>query len=360
MESIDNRVRKVLKKHKNGITAEKLAVELDRDSKNMAKSGRSAVYEAKQADPKLETKIKKRWDPTNECYRYYLQEVDVKALYNSVSKTSEILKGDMPIRDGSIDVLLEVDEPILVVIISDLHLGHMYTDYQAIKQVFDDIKPYENIYIVGLGDLIDNSLNTHAPQGAENLIDKNDQLDLIEYLFEKVKDRIIVLYEGNHELRSWISDHFLPNSWLALRHKTNYGFYAEPFIVDVNGEKYQFFCRHKPTGKSQYHPLHAGIKSCIFSGAELARNADIIITAHTHTPGIGNFSVGGKMRYIVSTGAMVEFDDYAERVGYVSGVHKSTPAIYLDGENPPELFIDYKVALNRAKNSPITLNKIKN
>lgn len=344
--AIEDDVINVLRNNPDGLTAEELATALGRSSRNMAKSGHSAVYEAKQNMPRLEERIDKKWISEKECYKYFIKGIDREALYDSIAKTSEILRQDVPRRDG-VDVILEADEPILLIVLSDLHLGHKYSAYNEIKRACKELSHYDNVYFVGLGDLIDNSLNTHAPQGAQNLSDKDEQIEMVKHLFLDVigKEKILRLYEGNHEIRSWISDHFLPSKWMALQYSSSYGYFSEPFIIEVGDKKWQFFMRHKAPGHSQYNPVHNCVRACLFDSAVFARNADIIVTAHSHEPGIGQWIVGGKKRWMLATPCMVDFDDYAERVGYVSGFDTGIPAIYLREDREPVVEDDYKKIL---------------
>lgn len=328
-----------------GLTAEDLAKSVGSQAKDLAHAGRNFVYEARQEDPTLETKIDKQWIPHDEEYRYYLVGIDSERLYDSIAETSDTLKQGLKPREG-VDVILENDEPVLLVIVSDLHLGHKYACYKQIKQAFKTINKYDNVYLIGLGDLIDNSFNTHAPQGSQNLIDKNEQISLVEHLFSLVhKSKILRLYEGNHEIRSWISDHFLPTKWLAMNYSKSYGYFSDPFIIEIGQKKWEFFMRHKAGGSSQYNNVHNCVRAPLFEGAEFARNADIIVTAHAHRPGQGRWKVGGKKRHMLACASMVDYDDYAERIGYVSGKDLGLPAIYLREDREPLIYDDYMQAI---------------
>jgi len=345
MSKADNVVRLLRIAGRSGISAEELALKLGTDSSDLNHYGRNAIYEAKQQIPQLEGKIQRVYIE-NIGYKYYLAEVNRDALYDSICNTSEILRNGLGHNREGVEVIYEADEPMIILFLSDLHLGHKYCDYGLVKSVFDKISKYKNVFIVGLGDLIDNSLNALSPTGTMNLCDKDEQLSLIQYLFDKIdKRQILRMYEGNHELRSFISDRFLVSKWISLQYTTSYGFFGDPFIIEIGKKKWTFFCRHKPIGRSLHNPLYGCAKGALHDLAELARDADILVTAHTHTPGIGQWVVGGKMRYMISTAAPVDFDEYAERVGYVSGCYKNIPAVYLRENEEPQMFWNYEDAL---------------
>lgn len=337
------KVLKALKNNSDGLTARQLAIECGSTAKDKKNAGYDYIYDAKKQMPELEHKISKQWIDDDIGYKYILVDYDKGELYDSIAKTSEILKKANLPREGK-EVLLESDEPILLVILSDLHLGHRFSCYKTIKDYAKIISEHDNVYVIGLGDLIDNSINVKAPGNTVNLGSKNEQIDMIEHIFDLVgKDKILSLYSGNHEIRSWATDHFLPNKWLALRYQSKFGYFAEPFIIEIGDKKWEFFCRHKPSSKgSMYNPLHPNVKAPLFDGSELARDADIVITAHYHKPAKGSWNVGGKRRFMLSTSSMVDFDEFAEKCGYVSGINTDMPGIYLREDKEPKMYFDFR------------------
>lgn len=340
------RVLDILKEvGRNGISAEDLALRMGSNSKDLNHAGWDYIYELKQRIPKLKSKIDKKWHAKTKEYRYYLVDIDKERLYRAATEMSEVLFTDVKPKEG-VDVILESNDDILIVIASDLHIGHPHSAYREIERAFKTIGEHDNIYLIGLGDLIDNSGNTHAPQGAENILDKNAQLSIIEYLFELLRDdSILRMYVGNHEIRSWKSDHFRIDKWLALNYGSSVGYFSEPFIIEIGGEQFNFFLRHKATGSSQFNPLHSCVRAVLFDNAKHARDADVIVTAHSHESAVGSWVVGGKMRYMIATDCMVEHDAYAEQVGYVSGSTLKMPAIYLRRGKEPMLYADFYEAI---------------
>lgn len=345
--STDDKVIEALKKAgKKGLTATELARTLNSNASDLRNAGYDYIYDAKRKNPKLGNKISKQWFPEEEKYRYIITGYDKGELYDSIAQTSEILKKELKPKDGK-EVILESDEPVLIVILSDLHLGHEYACYKEIKEAAQKISKYNNVYCIGLGDLIDNSSNAYSPKGVMNLMGKNGQTDMIEHILEIIQDSSLIFFTGNHEYRSKRTDDMLLNKFWAMRYHSKFGYFAQPFIIEVNGRKYEWFARHKAKGRSKYNPIHQCANSVIFDGAEYARDADIIVTAHTHEPGYGSWNVGGKRRYMLSCSAMVDFDEYAERQGYVSGLDTNFPAIYLTGDDEPEMFLDFNKAVSK-------------
>lgn len=345
--STDKKVFNALKNAgKKGLTAEELARRVGSTAKDLRNAGYDYIYDAKQKNPKLGNKINKQWFPEEETYRYVLTGYDKDELYESITNTSKILKKDLQPREGK-NVLLESDEPILLIIAGDLHLGHRYCDYEGIKEMANKISDIDNAYCINLGDIIDNSVNALSPGNTHNLANKNEQLDMVEYILDTIgAEKLLLNITGNHEQRSWNTDQFLPGKWIALKYQSNFGYYSTPFIIEIGDKKWEFFVRHKPSsGTTQYNPVRPSVKSVLFRGSALARDADILITGHTHTYGKGSWRVGGKKRWFLSIGATVDWDRYGESLGFITGEDNKISAIYLREDKEPLIYEDYKEAI---------------
>lgn len=238
-----------------------------------------------------------------------------KALLSDVTQISETITKrwikEIPIY--------KFKDTIGIIFLADFHIGHPHTDYRALVELIDEIAATPNLYVVTLGDLIDNSMNAHAPVGTYNIIDKAGQLDIIEYLFTKLKDKILIMYEGNHELRSFLTDHFLVSDYLSKGINSEYGKYGGLFVIEMNGEPIKIYCRHKcPGSNNQYNPLHSLIRAILFNFPEYCNDADVLVRAHTHERATGCIKVGHKYRYLAVCGTACSYDEYADRVGYVT------------------------------------------
>lgn len=241
---------------------------------------------------------------------------DGQALWESTKAVSEVLTQRARIEQPT----FTFDKVIGIVAIADLHIGHPHLNYDAVDHLIEQIAKTPDLYVVALGDLIDNSVNALAPRGALNIVDKQGQLEMVEYRFQKIKDRILWLAEGNHEMRSFLSDHFYPTKYLSEQFNAFYGRNGSAFYVQMPYRKIKFYCRHRAKGNSQYNPMHPNTRCILFENAEEAQDADVIITAHKHVSGIANYRVAGKDRYMAVCGTGILYDSYADRIGLSSGM----------------------------------------
>lgn len=211
-------------------------------------------------------------------------------------------------------------ETIGLLPVYDFHIGLEYTDYGYVEKISKLIADTPNLYTFGIGDLIDNSMNAFAPKGSTDLVDKDKQQKMLEYILDILKDKMLILYEGNHENRSFMTDHYKAMKFFAEDYARDYGEYGGTFNIIMNDRVIEIYARHRCNGYSQYNPLHGLIRLPMYKLGRKARNSDILVSAHKHESAVGNWEVAGKLRHMVMGGCPITFDDYAERVGYDSDV----------------------------------------
>lgn len=305
------------------------------------------IYETRKHFGK-DSIVKKKQDGE---FRYFWSGSDNEELFKrSRDLAKELSKEESPVRSEGTDFTYESEEDILILVIAaDWHIGEKNVNYDALDEVCTKIGSYEEVKIIGLGDLISNNFSGASPKYSEssNFLDKNAQLDLLNYFFKKCGDESILrLYEGSHELRSKRADDFLVSKYLALDHNSEYGWYQEPFIIGMPDKEYKIYARHHSGSSSQYQPTRGLIKACLFDQAKLARDADILIGAHYHRPAIEKRIVGGKMRLMLQTGCSVNFSHYAEDMGFVSESEGAIPCVVFRTNSEPIAFLDFYEALD--------------
>lgn len=346
-----NKVAKKLKESgEKGLSAKELAKGMGYTGSNESNAAYDYIYEARNYFGK-DSIVKKK--EGNE-FRYYWSGSDNKQLFKkSRDLAEELSKEDSPVRTGGTDFTYKSEHDIFILVIAaDWHIGEKHINYDALEDVCTKIGKYEEVKVIGLGDLISNNFSGASPKYSEssNFLDKNAQLDLLKYFFKKCgEDSLLRIYEGSHELRSKRADDFLVSKYLALEHNSEYGWYQEPFIIEMCDEEYKIYARHEPGSKSQYQPTRGLVKACLFDQAKLARDADILIGAHYHKPAKEKREVGGKMRLMLQTGCSVNFSHYAEDMGFVSESEGAIPCIVFRKDAEPLAFLNFSEALDLFK-----------
>ena len=92
-------------------------------------------------------------------------------------------------------------EKITIIPISDVHIGDKQADLKSFKETIDRIKNEPNTYTILNGDLCNVALkNSKSDVYSDELTPMEQVLRVIEFL-EPIKDKILVMSNGNHEER---------------------------------------------------------------------------------------------------------------------------------------------------------------
>lgn len=198
---------------------------------------------------------------------------------------------------------------IQIVPLGDLHIGASQCMLKEIKETIDYIANNENVYTILLGDIIDNGVIAGKVASAvyDNNISPLKQVQYAVDLLRPIKDKILGVVSGNHEMRSEkvvnVNPLYLICSELGITHLYN----DSLGIIKINlgakknneglGRKqcYTLLIHHgKGTAESAIKKDHDFINQ--FEGV------DCIITGHTHNSRVAKFKkmVVNKFSNIVS------------------------------------------------------------
>lgn len=86
--------------------------------------------------------------------------------------------------------------------IGDTHIGAAEFDQAALQKTIDYVLAGEHRYVALMGDLINNTIPSSVGNVIEETMSMHDQLDLAVKLFSPLKDRVLVIVDGNHEART--------------------------------------------------------------------------------------------------------------------------------------------------------------
>ena len=119
-----------------------------------------------------------------------------------VARQMQDLKSSMIPESNHKRIVVETDEPIVVVALGDTHLGSWGTDYDLFERVTDELLAVPNLYIVLLGDLVQNAIHRRSvAEDADNLLPVTLQKPVLCSWLEELGPRILGSVPGNHETR---------------------------------------------------------------------------------------------------------------------------------------------------------------
>lgn len=241
--------------------------------------------------------------------------------------------------------LPESIDKLTIIPISDVHIGDKTANLKAFREVLERIKNEPNTYTILNGDLCNVALkNSKSDVYSDELTPMEQVIQIINFL-EPIKDKILVMSNGNHEdritkdtsidvlnlvARQLHIEQVYSNSWWYL--------YLS-FGKDRKGRSVNYTL----TG---YHGSGGGRKS----GGKINRLeemsqvviADVYIMSHTHkpiatkgiiyTPYYQSKALTKQEMYYLMSNSFVEYEgSYAEKMGMIPS-HTGTTEAVLDGK----------------------------
>ena len=230
--------------------------------------------------------------------------------------------------------------------LSDLHLEDPLCDTRRAVQFVEEVRSEDNTYCIVNGDVFNNATRTSVSDAWGNRMDIDTAIDEVVALLDPIKEKILVLTDGNHEKRSYRDHNRLlvkdVSRILGINDRYSFGPYLLYMAFGKNQGRdcrktvYSLYGKHGSGGGrrvgSKFNKLEDMLSTI---------NADIFLHSHTHVEGAFRLSSASvdyrnrkpifKDHLFVNTAAYLEHGGYGEEAGYrpVSTVY---PRIYLRGE----------------------------
>ena len=237
--------------------------------------------------------------------------------------------------------------------LADLHIGDAHCDLNLIKDRIKCIAENENAYAILAGDIINNSTKTSIGDVYSEVLTPMEQLQRAVELLSPIKDKILCVVNGNHELRTWrmdgidllgliceqlgIGNLYSPTSAvLFLRFGTQErGHYETNGSGNVRMMCYTLFVNHGSGGGRK-----EGAKAIRLADMASIVDTDIYIHAHTHLPmifkerfhriDVRNSAIAIVDKLFVNSSAMLKYGGYGEAQEY-KPASTDSPIIVLSG-----------------------------
>lgn len=231
--------------------------------------------------------------------------------------------------------------------LADLHLGDPHSDFKQIQSWLDYIRNTPNAYTILNGDLMDTAIKTSIGDTYGAVLQPMEQLAQCVKIFEPIKDKILAILPGNHELRTYKTDGIDLTHLMAKQlYIDDYYSPGSALLFVSFGEWFKSGQHHRPVTYSIMciHGNGAGRTE----GAKLNRlvqlaaivDADIYVHSHTHLPLITkekfyrsnarNKSVALVDKLFVNTSATLNYGGYGELAAFKPS-SMDTPIIHLNG-----------------------------
>ncbi len=209
---------------------------------------------------------------------------------------------------------LPLAEQIEIIAMGDLHNGSPNARFDKFQEQINYIKNTPNCYAIFMGDLLDAIVPSDKRYSATEPYRTIDTLKKEIYVaLEPIKEKIIIMLTGNHEVKLDKQGYGCPIAWMCQELKVPYGGISA-FI--------KLKC-HPKTHEGDltiyaYHGYSAGRKTgaCVNNVENLAQyyDADIFLIGHSHklvcTKQVMINYYGYKTKLFCNTGTFLETASY--------------------------------------------------
>jgi len=237
-------------------------------------------------------------------------------------------------------VRCEVDaDKLWVVPLGDVHLGAPTCDVKKFHDTIKFLKENPDYKIVLMGDLLESANKSSVGSGwVEQTQSPQEQLDTLADLLYPLREQILVLLTGNHELRVWKDTGIDPSSVLARYLDIPYGGYASFIYFRVGNQSYVCHAQHGSTGGRYNHTKMQGAKR-----TATHTEADLYLYGHTHALMVDSEdkryydrrakTVKVRKQYTVLTGGFLAYEgSYAQMKNY-NPTRIGVANVYLGGKH---------------------------
>ena len=237
--------------------------------------------------------------------------VEEKSKYfNEIINPAQKQERDNIGRDKT-EISLATNDPILLICISDLHIGSVSTDYEAIKEIFDFAMETKNAKVVLLGDEIEGTKEKYMNTNVARILGDTEtqKNELVKYLRPLVAEKKIVgMVSGYWGHNGWEEDASTTNPWIdmadriGLNHERVIRNGGRIDFIFPNGSVHSETIWHNPPGKSKIETVF-GLRNAAFATSESNRT-DGFMSGHIHKMGVGKelYSGGKAAVYYISSG----------------------------------------------------------
>ena len=228
-------------------------------------------------------------------------------------------------HQDEVSVHIDSNKPIILLFLSDLHIGAVSGHYRELRKTVDIISETSNCYMCSTGDTVDNYLPSWHSSGLFTVMCPPEiQKVLVEYLFSRIGGKLLALVQGCHDEASHHSDDFDWTKFLTAKFGcANLGF-GGTLHLKVGEVTYDVMMRHKYRYNSSFNLTHT-VKRMFEHLGEF----DVGVVAHNHKAAIEQAEKTGLARVFVRPGSFKGMDRYARQGGFAPDSRCYMPCVVL-------------------------------
>ena len=230
--------------------------------------------------------------------------------------------------------------------LADVHMGDMNQDKKRLKQFITEVKEQRNRFVIVNGDIVNLALRHSVSDIYSEEYPPNIAIDKTVELLQEIKDRIVVVTEGNHEARAYKSDGILVMDRVTKELQIPETYSAGAYLIFATLGKnrgsnhrktsYAIYGKHSNGGGGR----RVGGKANKLEDMAGIIDADIYIVSHTHQVmafrkdffrcNYRNQAITLTEKLFINTNAFLGYGGYGEEHGYTPASTRY-PKLILDG-----------------------------
>lgn len=220
--------------------------------------------------------------------------LDVDAVIKAITTIQAQADGQSIYKERG-EVKINTESPVLLVTMSDLHVGNQATDHARILKDLKTIRDTPNTFVTFNGDLADNLFVFRKGGAEEGMTAEMQGLLVMEFMSELDRaGKIVSIATGNH-------DGFVDNFYRTFSGGVKAPLYYNwgDTRIQVGNQTYNLYQFHEITmGNSTMSHLLREVKALEMRSPD----ADIVLGGHTHRKAIEEVNVAGKRRILIEAG----------------------------------------------------------
>ena len=242
-------------------------------------------------------------------------------------------------------------DEIFLLPLADWHIGDPASDGKRITEWLDYLKKTPNAFALLNGDLMNCAIRNSVSDVYTDL-SPMEQLKQCVKLFEPIKEKLLAVNPGNHELRIYRNDGLDLTQIMCDQLGIGERYSPASVLLFIRFGKWRRSGRHGEPVRYSVYAVH-GTGAGRTEGAKVNRlmqlasivDADVYIHSHLHTPAIvktsffrtspANETVEQVDKLYVNTGAALQYRGYGELASF-KPASLETPIIKLDGRKKKE------------------------
>lgn len=219
-------------------------------------------------------------------------------------------------------------DKIEIIALGDIHYGHKHLNKKLFREMLDYIYNTPNLYVIGMGDLLECSTKTSVGGGVfeqENFVQQQyeDMVTLLKPIADE--GRLIGLHDGNHELRIYKNSGFNITKVMCRELGCKYLDYSIMHLIRVGKQNYSIYSTHGSSGATT-----PGGRVNALLRLGLIYDAEAYLLGHVHSlehftqdrfkTNLRNKTVSTTRKHYVITGSYIDYwGTYAQSKGYQPG-----------------------------------------